>query len=179
MYKDAVEIEAMRRDRQGLKIIKAPDLNLKSYQLITQFYKGEDMPKVPGDSGHTCDIYFSVHVQNFSQTTSPISKNSSDTVAVNQKVLFPVTLPSFNDKIKISMWYKKAHGHDQLLANLPEFPTALDGCNIPVVQGLDGRMAPFWVPLYSVGLGDRKKLTAGQLPVNSTYMGRVLISIHL
>ena len=52
----------MRRERQGLKIIKAPNLNLKPYQFMVQFYKGEDMPKEPGDSKHTCDIYFSVHV---------------------------------------------------------------------------------------------------------------------
>jgi hypothetical protein len=42
------------------------------------------------------------------------------------------------------------------LANVPEYPSALDFANISILRPLEGKMEPKWVNLYGVAINERR-----------------------
>jgi hypothetical protein len=62
------------------------------------------------------------------------------------------------------------------LANVPEYPSSKDFCNISVLRPLEGKMEPRWVNLYGVAVSERVQ---GMPQSGSSFMGRLLLSLHL
>jgi hypothetical protein len=62
------------------------------------------------------------------------------------------------------------------LANVPEYPTAKDFANVSILRPLEGEMEPRWVNLYGV---DVKERLSGVPQSGSSYMGRILLSLHM
>ena len=106
-------------------------------------------------------------------------KNNMDNPNWNQKVMIPVYIPTFNEKIKVSVWHQDGAyvSRDVYIGSLPERPNAFDELNIAKLHSKEGAMDPTWFNLYGIR---PKELESGMSRLHSSsWLGRVLMSIHL
>ena len=83
----------------------------------------------------------------------------------------------YDDKIVMQLWDHSSFTR-QFFANIPENPTEEDVWNLKELLSKKGSMAPFWVNLYGVHPTDRGGKGANYRN-KSSYMGRILMSLHL
>jgi len=57
-----------------------------------------------------------------------------------QKLLFPVTMPMYNDRIVVRMWDKRTGQGDDFIANIPEFPKENDFFSVNYLHAKGGTM---------------------------------------
>ena len=89
-------------------------------------------------------------------------------------------VPTWNEKIKVTLWHKDQSyldGSEVFLANVPELPSAGDVMNIATLHSKEGTMNPTWFNMYGIRPRDLK--SGMSLLHSSSFMGRVLMSFHL
>lgn len=101
----------------------------------------------------------------------------------NQKLSFPVHLPTYNDKVVIKMLYSYGAAYlplwssENLLGNIPEKPSRMDIFNISDLLSKEGKMEPQWINIYGVRQQDGRD--DGTQRPTSAWLGRVLLSLAL
>ena len=155
-----------------MRIVKTPQLHFKSYQLVFNIYKGDSLLPLT-DPGVMPVTFLSVKTQSYILKTRAVS--AATTPMYQTRLLFPIMIPTYNDKITIRLWMKNGRT-EQFLANVPEYPSSKDFANISVIRPLEGKMEPRWINLYGV---DPKEKRSGVPQSGSSFMGRLLLSLHL
>ena len=82
----------------------------------------------------------------------------------------------YDDKIVMQLWDYSSFTTN-FFANIPERPSAEDVWNLKELLSKKGSMLPFWVNMYGIHPSDYGK--RANLRNASSYMGRILMSLHL
>ena len=124
------------------------------------------------DEDTACNAFIHVRTQNCILTTRTIMKNSNPNWQA--KLYFPIFMPTYNDKIMMRLWH--SGGKDVFLANVPELPGPEDNLNVSRLMSVS-KMPAYWINLYGIAPEDRGRGINVQHV--SSFMGRVLMSLHL
>lgn len=84
-----------------------------------------------GDDMEQPSAFISVRSQGCTVNTN--AKKNSQNPSWSQKILIPVYVPTWNEKIKVTLWHQDQgmlDGSEVFLANVPELPCAGDVMNI-------------------------------------------------
>ncbi|CAG9335811.1 unnamed protein product [Blepharisma stoltei] len=161
---------------QSVKIVGAPMIARKSYQLSVNIYKAEHFGNHPNAfvSARTCGFVDKTHTMK--ETNDPIW---------NVKLSFPAYKPILNDRITVRVWDQRPLARDIMIATIPEIPSDHDFFNITNLLSRGGVMPCRWIPLYGQNLeessiwdgvkemvGSKKKSYIG-----TCYKGRLLLSL--
>ena len=179
-FLDQILTPAQKKERKAkqaqIKVVGAPMVAQKSYQLSVNIYKAESLEGDPS-------VFVSVRSLGLVERTSVV-QNSNNPVW-NTKISFPAYKPILNDRITIRLWDYKPRARDKLLGTLPEVPSDHDFFSINSLLSKGGVMPCRWINLYGQdpqedtfwnsikkATGSRKKTYFG-----TKYLGRVLISM--
>ena len=139
-----------KKANSGIKLIKNPELNSKSYVLNVNIVRAEDLAKL---GVYRCDSFVSVRVGNVILKT-PVIENNQKPIFSNRMV-FPVHFPIMNDKVLIKVWdYSMLT--DTFIANAPENPLDDLSFDLNYLQSAGGTIPFKWVNLYGIPKEDRQ-----------------------
>ena len=142
-----------QKAKQGLSIVEAPNLNWQPYQLMIKVYRAENLQPLNDDPKNQEFPFAFVSVRSQGITQNTIAKCGQGNPAWNYKIMIPVYSPTFNEKIKVTLYHKDQSyfdGSEYILANIPEFPSGGDVMNIQTLHSKEGSMDPIWFNLYGV-----------------------------
>ncbi len=78
-------------------------------------------------------------------------KKNSDNPSWGAAMKIPVYTPTWNEKIKVSVWHKGEYfNEDVYIGSVPERPSAYDELNIAQLHSKEGNMDPTWFNIYGV-----------------------------